>query len=121
MELRELGWLGLVALFLASLLIVLGWLLQYPLTMVRVRRAGKTVKQVGGDPSRPQLSPPHQGLAGPVWGFLLKLRRDGGAASEAGVRGLLTTLFSFKSIREQWQRTWVKALNEQACRRGVSC
>uniref|UniRef100_A0A3Q3WU59 Synaptotagmin-like mitochondrial and lipid-binding domain-containing protein n=1 Tax=Mola mola TaxID=94237 RepID=A0A3Q3WU59_MOLML len=120
MELRELGWLGLVALFLASLLIVLGWLLQYSLTMVRVRRAGKTVKQVGGDPSRPQLSPPHQGLAGPVWGFLLKLRRDGGAASEAGVRGLLTTLFSFKSIREQWQRTWVKALNEQACRRGSS-
>ncbi|KAK5858375.1 hypothetical protein PBY51_002519 [Eleginops maclovinus] len=48
------------------------------------------------------------------------LGRGAGAASEAGVKGLLTSLFSFKSFREHWQRTWVKALNEQACRHGSS-
>lgn len=125
MELRELGWLCLVTLFLASLLIVLGWLLQYSLTLLRLRRARKTAGQASRDPARPQLSLtlPHQSLTGTVWGFLLKLRtgRAGGLASEAGVKGLLTSLFSFKSIREHWQRTWVKALNEQACRHGVSC
>lgn len=125
MELRELGWLCLVALFLASLLIVLGWLLQYSLTLLRLRRARKTAGQARRDPARPQLSLtlPHQSLTGAVWSFLLKLRtgRAGGPASEAGVKGLLTSLFSFKSIREHWQRTWVKALNEQACRHGVSC
>lgn len=125
MEHRELGWLCLVALFLASLLIVLGWLLQYSLTLLRLRRARKTAGQARRDPARPQLSLtlPHQSLTGAVWGFLLKLRtgRAGGPASEAGVKGLLTSLFTFKSIREHWQKTWVKALNEQACRHGVSC
>ena len=123
MELQELGWLCLVALFLASLLIVLGWLLQYSLTLLRLRRARKA----GADPAwQQQLSALAQPLrrrqAGGVWGFLLKLRpgRDGGSAPEAGVKGLLTSLFSFKSFREHWQRTWVKALNEQACRHGVS-
>ncbi|XP_030293689.1 phospholipid transfer protein C2CD2L [Sparus aurata] len=118
MELQELGWLCLVALFLASLLIVLGWLLQYSLTLLRLRRARKT----GGDPAWQQEQVPHHSLAGGVWGFLLKIRagRDGGRASEAGVKGLLTSLFSFKSFREHWQRSWVKALNEQACRHGSS-
>lgn len=125
MELRELGWLCLVALFLASLLIVLGWLLQYSLTLLRLRGAKKAAERLERDPVWPQLSLalPHQSLTGSVWGFLQKLRsgRDGGLASEAGVKGLLTSLFSFKSVWEHWQRTWVKALNEQACRHGVSC
>lgn len=92
MELRELGWLCLVALFLASVFVVLGWLLQYSLTLLRLRRARKaTTGQVRRDPARPQLSLtlPHQSLTGAVWGFLLKLRtgRDGGPASEAGEIG----------------------------------
>uniref|UniRef100_A0A8C0R0B2 C2CD2 like n=1 Tax=Canis lupus dingo TaxID=286419 RepID=A0A8C0R0B2_CANLU len=37
-----------------------------------------------------------------------------------GVRGLLASLFAFKSFRENWQRAWVRALNEQACRDGSS-
>ncbi|XP_035523162.1 phospholipid transfer protein C2CD2L [Morone saxatilis] len=124
MELQELGWLCLVGLFLASLLIVLGWLLQYLLSLLRLRRARKTAGQDRRDTARQQLSLTqlHQSQAGGVWGFLLKLRsgRDRGPASEAGVKGLLTSLFSFRSFREHWQRTWVKALNEQACRHGSS-
>uniref|UniRef100_H3C3H9 C2cd2 like n=1 Tax=Tetraodon nigroviridis TaxID=99883 RepID=H3C3H9_TETNG len=50
----------------------------------------------------------------------LRSWRGGGPPSEAGVKGLLISLFSYKSIREQCQRTWVKALNEQACRHGSS-
>ncbi|XP_035864569.1 phospholipid transfer protein C2CD2L isoform X4 [Sander lucioperca] len=124
MELQELGWLCLVGLFLTSLLIVLGWLLQYLLTVLRLWRSRKTAKQDSRGTAWQQLSftQPHQSQAGGVWGFLLKLRsgRDGGPASEAGVKGLLTSLFSFKSFKEHWQRTWVKALNEQACRHGSS-
>lgn len=125
MELQELSWLCLVALFLASLLIVLAWLLQYSLTVLRLWRASrKTAKQGRGGSAWLQhsLPQPRQSQASGVWGFLLKLRSggDGGQASEAGVKGLLTSLFSFKSFREHWQRTWVKALNEQACRDGVS-
>ncbi|KAM6912065.1 phospholipid transfer protein C2CD2L [Lycodopsis pacificus] len=125
MELQELGWLCLVGLFLTSLLIVLGWLCQYLLTVLGLWRSGKTAdKQDRKGPAGQQLpvTQPHQSLAGGVWGFLLKLRlgRDGGPMPEAGVKGLLTSLFSFKSFREHWQRTWVKALNEQACRHGSS-
>ncbi|XP_045895444.1 phospholipid transfer protein C2CD2L [Micropterus dolomieu] len=125
MELQELGWLCLVGLFLASLLIVLGWLLQYSLTLLRLRRARRTGTQdrrgTAGQ-QRLSLTQPHQSQAGSLWGFLLKLRpgRDGGPTSEAGVKGLLTSLFSFKSFREHFQTTWVKALNEQACRHGSS-
>ncbi|XP_023135967.2 phospholipid transfer protein C2CD2L isoform X1 [Amphiprion ocellaris] len=121
MELQELSWLCLVGLFLASLLIVLGWLFQYSLTVLRLWRSRKAAKQVKTEAAW-QLRQPPQSLAGGVWSFLLKLRagRDGGTASEAGVKGLLTSLFSFKSFREHWQRTWVKALNEQACRHGSS-
>lgn len=116
MELRELGWLCLVALFLASVLIVLGWLLQYSLTFLRLRRARAAARQVGGDHTS------HQGISKAALGFLLKFwtGRHGAAAHEAGVKGLLTSMFSFKSVREHWQRTWVNALNEQACRHGVS-
>ncbi|KAK5917867.1 hypothetical protein CgunFtcFv8_002678 [Champsocephalus gunnari] len=124
MELQELGWLCLVGLFLTSLLIVLGWLLQYLLTVLRLWRSRKTATQDRKDIAWQQLSitQPQQSLAGGAWGFLLKLRsgRGAGASSEAGVKGLLTSLFSFKSFREHWQRTWVKALNEQACRHGSS-
>uniref|UniRef100_A0A8C4D9X4 C2cd2 like n=1 Tax=Dicentrarchus labrax TaxID=13489 RepID=A0A8C4D9X4_DICLA len=124
MTLQELGWLCLVGLFLASLLIVLGWLLQYSLSLLRLRRARKTAGQDRRGTAGQQLSLTqlHQSQAGGVWGFLLKLRsgRDRGPASEAGVKGLLTSLFSFRSFREHWQRTWVKALNEQACRHGSS-
>ncbi|TRY83953.1 hypothetical protein DNTS_006531, partial [Danionella cerebrum] len=57
-----------------------------------------------------------------VWGSLLRLRlgRDGtGSDKEAGVKGLLSSLFAFRSFREHWQRAWVRALNEQACRQGT--
>uniref|UniRef100_A0A3Q0RS90 C2cd2 like n=1 Tax=Amphilophus citrinellus TaxID=61819 RepID=A0A3Q0RS90_AMPCI len=120
MELQELSWLCLVGLFLASLVIVLGWLLQYSLTVLRLWRARNAAKRDSREPAWRQQ--PHHSLAGGLWGFLLKLRsgRDGGPASEAGVKSLLTSLFSFKSFRELFQRTWVKALNEQACRHGSS-
>ena len=125
MELRELGWLCAVALFLASLFIVLGWLFQYAQTVLRLWRARKTAGQDRGGTAGQRLAfaRPSQSQDGGVWGFLTKLRsgRDGRSAPEAGVKGLLTSLFSFKSFRAHWQRTWVKALNEQACRHGVSC
>ncbi|XP_028277156.1 phospholipid transfer protein C2CD2L [Parambassis ranga] len=126
MELQELSWLSLVGLFLASVVIVLGWLFQYSLTVLRLWRVRKTAKQGRRDTAwrQEQLShaQPNRSLAGSVWGFLLKIRsgRDGGPACEAGVKGLLTSLFSFKSFREHWQGSWVKALNEQACRHGSS-
>ncbi|XP_011609854.2 phospholipid transfer protein C2CD2L [Takifugu rubripes] len=124
MELQELGWLCLVSLFLVSLLIVLGWLCQYCMTLLHLQGSRSRTKQVGGDSPWPQLSVtvPKRSLAGTVGSFLQKLclwcgRRP---PSEAGVKGLLTSLFSYKSVREQCQRTWVKALNEQACRHGSS-
>lgn len=125
MELQELGWLCLVCLFLASLLIVLGWLFQYLLTVLRLWRARRTATD-GRRPAAWQrqlsFSQPRQSPLGVAWGFLLRVcsGRHGGPASEAGVKGLLTSLFSFKSFREHWRRTWVKALNEQACRHGSS-
>lgn len=122
MEHRELGWLCLVALFLASLLIVLGWLLQYLLTVLRLRRAARmtTAQEEGNRPRGVQAS--HQSISGAALGFLLKFYKGqhGEPVREAGVKGLLTSMFSFKSVREHWQRTWVNALNEQACRQGVS-
>lgn len=124
MELQELGWLCLVSLFLVSLLIVLGWLCQYCMTLLHLQGSRSRTKQVGGDSPWPQLSVtvPKQSLAGTVGSFLQKLClwRGRRPPSEAGVKGLLSSLFSYKSIREQCQRTWVKALNEQACRHGVS-
>ncbi|XP_026183899.1 phospholipid transfer protein C2CD2L [Mastacembelus armatus] len=119
MEVQDLGWLCLVGLFLASLLIVLRWLFQYWQTVLRVWRARKKAKQ---DRRETAWQQPHQSHVGAVWGFLMKLRsgRDGASASEAGVKSLLTSLFTFKSFSEHWQRTWVRALNEQACRQGSS-
>ncbi|XP_029925249.1 phospholipid transfer protein C2CD2L [Myripristis murdjan] len=124
MELQDMGWLCLVVLFLASLLIVLAWLLQYSLTVLRLWRAKKKrAEQDRGEAAQQVLfTQSHQSQAGGVWGFLQKLRlnRDEGSASEAGVKGLLTSLFSFKSFREHWQKAWVRALNDQACRHGSS-
>lgn len=46
-------------------------------------------------------------------------RRRGAAAEEAGARALLAALLALRSLREQWQRAWVRALNGQARRHGV--
>ncbi|XP_063274012.1 phospholipid transfer protein C2CD2L isoform X2 [Prinia subflava] len=51
---------------------------------------------------------------------LRALRRRGAAAEEAGARALLTALLALRSLREQWQRAWVRALNSQARRHGSS-
>lgn len=124
MELQELGWPCLVALFFASLLIVVGWLCQYCMTLLHLQGPRSRTKQVWRDLPWPQLSVtvPQPSLVRTTGSFLQRLRscRGGGPPSEAGVKGLLTSLLSYKSIREQCQRTWVKALNEQACRHGVS-
>lgn len=109
MELQKLSWLALVGLFLASLLIVLVWLFQFSLSLLQQWRTRKAAEH----------QQRQHGLAAGAWGFLLKLR-DAGAESEVGAKALLASLFSFKSFSEQCRRSWVKALNEQACRNGVS-
>lgn len=127
MELGDLGWLCTVALFLASLLIVLAWFVQYSLAVLRLWRAKWSAKQDKKKGSAwlhllPKWLKETNQASGGVWGILTHLRSgwDGRAGSEAGVKGLVTSLFSFKSFREHWQRTWVKALNEQASRHGSS-
>ena len=74
-------------------------------------------------PDLPQLLSPGGSLRElGVWRSLLRLRATRTSTpEEAGVRGLLASLFAFKSFLENWQRAWVRALNEQACRDGVSC
>lgn len=114
---RDVGWAALLVLFAASLLTVFGWLLQYArgLWLVRARRSRAPGPALDGEPagSLRELG---------VWRSLLRLRAArAGAPEEPGVRGLLASLFAFKSFRENWQRAWVRALNEQACRDGVSC
>ncbi|NXF09280.1 C2C2L protein, partial [Smithornis capensis] len=47
-------------------------------------------------------------------------RRGAAAAEEAGARALLAALLALRSLREQWQRAWVRALNSQARRHGSS-
>lgn len=114
--LRDAGWAALLVLFAASLLTVLGWLLQSARGWWRRGAPG------GRTPGPAPAAEP----AGPlrelgVWRSLLRLRAaPAGAPGEPGVRGLLASLFAFKSFRENWQRAWVRALNEQACRAGVS-
>ncbi|XP_057897356.1 phospholipid transfer protein C2CD2L isoform X2 [Melospiza georgiana] len=51
---------------------------------------------------------------------LRALRRRGAAGEEAGARALLAALLALRSLREQWQRAWVRALNSQARRHGSS-
>ncbi|XP_057551670.1 phospholipid transfer protein C2CD2L isoform X3 [Hippopotamus amphibius kiboko] len=113
---RDVGWAALLILFAASLLTVLGWLLQYArgLWLARAR---------GGRGPAPALAAEPAGSLRElgVWRSLLRLRATrAGAPEEPGVRGLLASLFAFKSFRENWQRAWVRALNEQACRDGSS-
>ncbi|XP_072469085.1 phospholipid transfer protein C2CD2L isoform X1 [Notamacropus eugenii] len=114
---RDVGWAALLLLFVASLLTVAGWLLQYArgVWLGRARRGrgpgpGLGVAEPGG--SLRELG---------VWRSLLRLRSSrAGDPEEPGVRGLLASLFAFKSFRENWQRAWVRALNQQACRDGSS-
>ncbi|XP_065553063.1 phospholipid transfer protein C2CD2L isoform X2 [Lathamus discolor] len=47
-------------------------------------------------------------------------RRRGAVTEEAGARALLAALLALRSLREQWQRAWVRALNGQARRHGSS-
>nr|XP_058924905.1 phospholipid transfer protein C2CD2L isoform X8 [Kogia breviceps] len=112
---RDVGWAALLVLFAASLLTVLGWLLQYArgLWLARAR---------GGRGPGPALAAESAGSLRELgaWRSLLRLRATrAGAPEEPGVRGLLASLFAFKSFRENWQRAWVRALNEQACRDGL--
>ncbi|XP_059723301.1 phospholipid transfer protein C2CD2L isoform X2 [Haemorhous mexicanus] len=51
---------------------------------------------------------------------LRALRHRGAAGEEAGARALLAALLALRSLREQWQRAWVRALNSQARRHGGS-
>lgn len=122
MSFQDVSWLVLVALFCVSLLVVLAWLVQFSLALLRPRRGARLQRSEETSWQLP-LSLTHQTLTGGVWGSLLRLRfgRDGSASdTEAGVKGLLSSLFAFKSFREHWQRAWVRALNEQACRQGSS-
>lgn len=112
----DVGWAALLILFAASLLTVFGWLLQYARGLWLVRARGSRVP-------RPALAAEPAGSLRElgVWRSLLRLRATRAAApEEPGIRGLLASLFAFKSFRENWQRAWVRALNEQACRDGVS-
>lgn len=125
MELRDLGWLCTVALFLASLLVVLAWFVQYSLAVLRLCKAKWSAKQGKKGHAWQTLLPKwlkETTQANGVWSILTHLRPgwDGRTDSEAGVKGLVTSLFAFKSFRENWQRTWVKALNDQASRSGSS-
>lgn len=113
---RDVGWVALLILFAASLLTVFGWLLQYArgLWLARARR-GRGPGPV--PPAEPAGSMRELG----VWRSLLRLRASrAGVPAEPGVRSLLASLFAFRSFRENWQRAWVRALNEQACRDRVS-
>ncbi|XP_004856830.1 phospholipid transfer protein C2CD2L isoform X3 [Heterocephalus glaber] len=112
----DVGWAALLILFAASLLTVLGWLLQYARGLWLARARG------GRGPGPALAAEPGGSLRElGVWRSLLRLRATrAGAPEEPGVRGLLASLFAFKSFRENWQRAWVRALNEQACRDGSS-
>uniref|UniRef100_H3BAR4 C2CD2 like n=1 Tax=Latimeria chalumnae TaxID=7897 RepID=H3BAR4_LATCH len=103
----DLGWLILLLLFVISLVTVLTWLVQYTRGIWR-RRVGRVLDP---DPSR----------AAGVWRSLLQLGFGArGSVPEAGVKGLIASLFAFKSFRDNWQKVWINALNEQACRIGSS-
>ncbi|XP_026854285.2 phospholipid transfer protein C2CD2L isoform X5 [Electrophorus electricus] len=122
MDFQYASWLLLVALFCVSLVVVLAWLVQFSLALLRPRR-GAVVQGSTEATWQLPLSLTHQTLTGGVWGSLLRLRlgRDcAGSGTQAGVKGLLSSLFAFKSFREHWQRAWVRALNEQGCRQGSS-
>ncbi|XP_056141218.1 phospholipid transfer protein C2CD2L [Lampris incognitus] len=122
MKLQDMKWFCLLGLFLVSLLVVLAWLVQYSLTVLRLWRTKMAEQGRGAAARQLPFKQSHQAKDGLGWRFLLKLRSacDGRPVAEAGVKGLLSSLFSFRSFREHWQRAWVRALNEQACRHGSS-
>lgn len=114
--LGDAGWAALLVLFAASLLTVLGWLLQ---SARGWWRRGAPGDWSPGPTPAAEPGGPLRELG--VWRSLLRLRvAPTGSPGEPSVRGLLASLFAFKSFRENWQRAWVRALNEQACRAGVS-
>ncbi|KAJ8276644.1 hypothetical protein COCON_G00083960 [Conger conger] len=123
MTLQDINWLVQVVLFLASLLIVLIWLVQYSRAILRSRSRSLTHPELDETTWSLPENLSHQTRAAGVWGTLLQLRfgrNGGGGDTEAGVKGLLSSLFAFRSFRENWLRAWVRALNEQAFRDGSS-
>uniref|UniRef100_UPI00398F28DD phospholipid transfer protein C2CD2L isoform X2 n=1 Tax=Pristiophorus japonicus TaxID=55135 RepID=UPI00398F28DD len=108
--LHHAGWLALLLLFATSIVTVLAWLVQYSLGILR---------RAPGPAAPDQHHRPSAGLG--LWSSLLQLgcsREDSSCAS--GLKRLVTSLFSFKSFRDNWQKAWIKALNDQACRIGSS-
>ncbi|KAJ8397213.1 hypothetical protein AAFF_G00440470 [Aldrovandia affinis] len=114
--LEEIGWVTLVAVFLVSVLTVLAWLVQYSVGGRNAGAASWVLLPLLPRNLRPRV------LAQGAWGSLRKLRfgRGAGARDVAGAKGVLSSLFSFRSFRESSVRAWVRALNEQACRHGSS-
>lgn len=104
------GWAVLVLLFAASLLTVSAWLLQLSRSLWRGRR-------------RSAGAPRSQAAPTGLWAAVLRLgraREGAGSSPAAGPRGLLASLFAFRAFRENWQRAWLRALNDQARQHGVS-
>ncbi|XP_063059606.1 phospholipid transfer protein C2CD2L isoform X2 [Engraulis encrasicolus] len=124
LEEQDWEWMLLVGLFVASVLVVLTWLVQFCRNLRYPKRTRTHSKLETPWQLHLPLNLTHQTLTGGVWGSLLRLKfgRAGGGSgdTEAGVKGLISSLFSFKSFREHWQRAWVRALNEQASRQGSS-
>ncbi|KAJ8347775.1 hypothetical protein SKAU_G00263640 [Synaphobranchus kaupii] len=123
MTLQDIYWLLQIALFLASLVIVLAWLVQYSRAIQRSRRRRLSHQEHDQTTWSLPENLCHQMRAGGVWSTLLQLRfgrNEVGDDTEAGVKGLLSSLFSFRSFRDNWLRAWVRALNEQAFRDGSS-
>ncbi|XP_069751102.1 phospholipid transfer protein C2CD2L isoform X3 [Narcine bancroftii] len=105
---HDAGWLILWVLFAASTVTVLTWLVQYSVGIFR--RVSRPVTR--------HRSADALGL----WSSLLQLGCSREiSASTSGLRHLLASLSSFKSFRDNWQKAWIKALNDQACRIGVLC
>ncbi|KAM6431744.1 phospholipid transfer protein C2CD2L isoform 2-T2 [Liasis olivaceus] len=103
------GWAALLLLFAASLLTVSAWLLQVARSVWRGR----------GPAAAPAPAPAPAGL----WAAVLRRgpAREGAARAQAsGARGLLASLFAFRAFRENWQRAWLRALNQQARQHGSS-
>ncbi|XP_013911284.1 PREDICTED: C2 domain-containing protein 2-like [Thamnophis sirtalis] len=103
------GWAALVLLFAASLLTVSAWLLQLGRSLWRGRG------RAAGAP-RSQAAPAPAGL----WAAVLRLGSGRGSCAASGARGLLASLFAFRAFRENWQRAWLRALNDQARQHGSS-
>uniref|UniRef100_A0A670Y3V4 C2CD2 like n=1 Tax=Pseudonaja textilis TaxID=8673 RepID=A0A670Y3V4_PSETE len=109
------GWAALVLLFAVSLLTVSAWLLQLGRSLWRGGGGGGRAAEA----LRSQAAPAPAGL----WAAVLRLgsgRGGAGSCPAAGARGLLASLFAFRAFRENWQRAWLRALNDQARQHGSS-